>query len=83
MYCVSPAELLTPVSTVECLTKELQHSLDLQSALEGSRIINAEVSVISTGIFSETVFCFVKNYEFFIVLPSVKQLIMGKRWHPR
>ncbi|CAI9737026.1 repeat-containing 44 [Octopus vulgaris] len=42
MYCVSPAELLTPVSTVECLTKELQHSLDLQSALEGSRIINAE-----------------------------------------
>lgn len=37
-----PAELLTPVSTVESLTKELEHSLDLQSALEGSRIINAE-----------------------------------------
>lgn len=42
---LEPSGLMSPSSTVRCLTKDLQHSLDLASATSGDKVVTAQVSV--------------------------------------
>ncbi|XP_071316611.1 WD repeat-containing protein 44 isoform X2 [Trachinotus anak] len=39
---LEPSGLVSPSSTVRCLTKELQHSLDLASATSGDKVVTAQ-----------------------------------------
>ncbi|KAJ8337939.1 hypothetical protein SKAU_G00369050 [Synaphobranchus kaupii] len=39
---VEPSGLVSPSTAVECLTKELQHSLDLASATSGDKVVTAQ-----------------------------------------
>lgn len=41
---LEPSGLMSPSSTVRCLTKDLQHSLDLASATSGDKVVTAQVS---------------------------------------
>ncbi|XP_007563306.1 WD repeat-containing protein 44 [Poecilia formosa] len=39
---LEPSGLMSPSSTVRCLTKDLQHSLDLASATSGDKVVTAQ-----------------------------------------
>ncbi|XP_015238343.1 PREDICTED: WD repeat-containing protein 44 [Cyprinodon variegatus] len=39
---LEPSGLMSPSSTVRCLTKDLQHSLDLASATSGEKVVTAQ-----------------------------------------